>query len=122
MSDTTVTKVDSRYSPTGPGGERYLASGKRVAMRLWDEPSGEAKAVSRRTYETVGFVLSGRAELVVEGQVIHLDAGASWVVPPGAAHQYRILEHFRAVEATSPPAHVHGRDEPSAGRIGASDA
>jgi quercetin dioxygenase-like cupin family protein len=44
-----------------------------------------------------------------------LEAGNSWVVPRGAQHQYRILDSFTAVEATSPPAHAHGRDE-SAGR------
>jgi len=114
MSDSTITKVDSRYSPAGPGGQRYLASGKRVAMRLWDEVPGPAKAESRREYETVGYVLSGRAELVLEGQLVRLEPGDSWVVPAGATHRYRILEPFRAVEATSPPAHVHGRDDPDA--------
>jgi hypothetical protein len=39
MADTTVTKVSSAHSPTGDQGEVYLASGKRVSMRLWrDEP------------------------------------------------------------------------------------
>src|SRR5262249_11000352 len=28
-----------------------------------------------------------------------------------AEHEYRILSEFSAVEATSPPAQVHGRDE-----------
>jgi hypothetical protein len=32
-------------------------------------------------------------------------------VPRKASHTYRILEPFTAVEATSPPAFVHGRDE-----------
>jgi quercetin dioxygenase-like cupin family protein len=90
-------------------------------MRLWDEPPGEAKPETRREYETVGFVLSGRAELALEGQVVRLDPGTSWVVPSGAAHRYRILEHFSAVEATSPPAHVHGRDEPEPGGAGGHD-
>jgi len=33
-------------------------------------------------------------------------------VPQGAEHSYRILEEFTALEATAPPAHAHGRDEP----------
>ena len=33
-----------------------------------------------------------------------------WVVPKGAMHRYRILQPFTAVEATAPPAQVHGRD------------
>lgn len=40
-----------------------------------------------------------------------LTAGDSWLVPKDAIHRYRIVEHFVAVEATSPPAHVRGRDE-----------
>jgi quercetin dioxygenase-like cupin family protein len=58
----------------------------------------------------VGYVIRGRAELHLEGQKVLLEAGDSWVVPRGAEHAYKILEAFTAVEATSPPAEVHGRD------------
>jgi quercetin dioxygenase-like cupin family protein len=115
MADTTITKVDSSYSPTGAMGQKYLASGKRVGMRLWvSEAPGTPKPPSRRDYETVGYVLGGAAELQLEGQVVRLNPGDSWVVPEGAEHSYRILEEFTAIEATSPPAQAHGRDEPQA--------
>ncbi|MBN3945511.1 MAG: cupin domain-containing protein [Nostoc sp.] len=112
MSDTSVTKIDSTNSPKGKLGQKYLASGKNVAMRLWeDEQPNEDKEPSSRDYETVGYVINGRAQLHLEGQVILLEPGSSWVVPKGASHTYKILEPFTAVEATSPPAQVHGRDE-----------
>ena len=112
MADTTVTKVDSRFSPRGPDGEKYLAASVHVGMRLWEEePAQEAKPATRRDYETVGYVIRGRAELVCEGQTVQLNPGDSWVVPRGAEHAYKILEPFTAVEATCPPAAVHGRDE-----------
>ena len=111
MGDTTVTKIDSRHSPVGEMGQKYLASGVHVAMRLWEEEAGEGKPASRRDYETVGFVLDGRAELTLEGQTVALEPGNSWVVPRGAEHRYRTLARFTAVVATSPPAHAHGRDE-----------
>ena len=112
MSDTTVTKVDSTHSPHGELGQKYLASGKSLAMRLWEnEEPGDAKPEVSREYETVGFVISGRAELHLEGQMVLLETGDSWVVPNGASHTYKILESFTAVEATHPPAHIHGRDE-----------
>jgi quercetin dioxygenase-like cupin family protein len=112
MADTSVKKVDSAYSPKGQQGQKYLASGKTVSMRLWEnEQPDEAKEPATREYETVGYVISGRAELHIEGQVILLETGNSWVVPKGASHTYKILEPFTAVEATSPPAQVHGRDE-----------
>lgn len=111
MAETTVTKVDSKHSPHGPEGQKYLASSTHVGMRLWEEvPANEPKPHVRRDYETVGFVIKGRAELEIEGQVVKLEPGDSWVVPKGSEHTYRITEPFTAVEATYPPAHVHGRD------------
>ncbi len=110
--DTTVTKVDSSTSPRGPEGMRYLASGKTVSMRIWeDETPNKKKEPHRRDYETVGYVIDGRAELHIEGQMVLLEPGNSWVVPRGAEHHYRIIEPFTAVEATAPPYQVHGRDE-----------
>ena len=112
--DTTVTKVDSSHSPRGKLGQKYLASGVHVAMRLWEnEKPGEQKEKEpvSRDYETVGYVIKGRAELHLEGQKVLLEEGDSWVVPKGASHHYRILDTFTAVEATSPPAQAHGRDD-----------
>ena len=112
MPDTTVKKINSNYSPKGELGQKYLASGKILSMRLWqDEQPTEAKEPTQRDYETVGYVISGRAELHQEGQIILLEPGDSWVVPKGTSHTYKILESFTAVEATSPPAQVHGRAE-----------
>lgn len=112
MGDTTVKKIDSHQSPRGAMGQRYLVSGKSVSMRLWDhEPPGHDDAPRQRDYETVGYVIAGRAELEIEGQKVRLEPGDSWLVPRGASHRYRILEDFTAVEATAPPAQVHGRDE-----------
>jgi quercetin dioxygenase-like cupin family protein len=112
MADTTVTKVKSAYSPRGRLGQKYLASGVHLGMRLWeDEQPGEAKPESVRDYETVGYVIQGRAELDLEGQTVLLEPGDSWVVAKGVSHRYKILERFTAVEAACPPAVVHGRED-----------
>ena len=112
MSDTTVIKVDSSHSPKGPDGQIYLATGKTIAMRMWrDEQPSDDQAPVRREYDCAGYAISGRAELHVEGQLIMLNPGDSWIVPRGAEHSYRILEAFTAIEATTPPAPVHGRDD-----------
>jgi len=113
MTDTSIKKVQSAYSPLGELGQKYLASGRRVSMRLWEsEPGVGRKAMSQRDYETVGYVISGRAQLEIEGQTVTLEAGDSWLVPSGAAHCYTVIEPFTAVEATAPPAEVHARDMP----------
>jgi quercetin dioxygenase-like cupin family protein len=79
-------------------------------MRLWEnEPPGEAKRPTKRDYETVGYVIAGRAKLELEGQEIVLEAGDSWIVPKESLYSYRILEPFTAVEATSPRAFAQGR-------------
>jgi quercetin dioxygenase-like cupin family protein len=112
MSDTSVTKVDSQFSPKGATGQKYLASGVHIAIRLWeDEQPGKPVASSQRDYETVGYGIKSRAELHLEGQKVVLEPGDSWVIPKGVSHASCILETFTAVEATYPPAHVHGRDE-----------
>ena len=112
MKDTSVTKVRSHFSPTGKMGQRYLASGVHVAMRLWEkEPPGEPKPSTARDYETVGYVIEGSAELRIEGQTVILEVGDSWAIPKGAMHTYKILKPFTAVEATCPPAFAHGQDE-----------
>lgn len=112
MTDTTVKKIDSAHSPHGKMGQKYLASGVHVSMRLWEnEQPDESKPPAQRDYETVGYVISGRAELHLEGQIVLLTPGDSWVVPRNASHTYKILEPFTAVEATSPPAQAHSRDE-----------
>jgi len=104
MPDTSVKKINSEYSPKGELGQKYLASGKTVSMRLWqEEQPSEAKPETQRDYETVGYVINGRAQLHLEGQMV--------LLPKGASHTYKILEPFTAVEATSPPAQVHSRDE-----------
>ena len=112
MPDKSITKVSSAHSPKGRFGEKYLASGIHISMRLWErEEPGEAKTQTARDYETVGLVLEGKAELHIEGQFVLLEKGDSWVVPKGSRHTYKIIETFTAIEATSPPAEVRGRDK-----------
>jgi len=112
MGDKSVTKVQSAHSPRGESGQKYLASGITLAMRMWDGLEAGTKSESaKRAYETVGFVVEGKAELHLEGQMVLLEKGDSYVVPKGAEHWYRVLKTFTAVEATHPPAHAHGRDE-----------
>jgi quercetin dioxygenase-like cupin family protein len=111
MGDTTVKKTDTTHSPK-KGDEKFLMSGKALSMRMWeDEEPGQDKPEVSRPYETIGYVLKGKAELHLEGQVVTLEAGDSYLVPKDARHTYKILETFTAVEATAPPAEQHGREE-----------
>ncbi|HEY9900370.1 MAG TPA: cupin domain-containing protein [Pantanalinema sp.] len=105
MAMVKLAKVKAAQSRHGVQGQAMLATGSSLGMRLWeDEPPGLEKPVTRRDYETVGYVLKGKAELYIEEQRLVLEQGDSWVVPRGAAHRYKIIESFSAIEATSPPA------------------
>ncbi len=110
FADKSVVKVSKAKAPKGNMGQKYLANGIHISMRLWENEMPGEKNDSRREYETVGYAVAGRAELHIEGQMVILEPGDSWVVPKGAFHRYKILEAFTAVEATTPPAEVRGRD------------
>jgi len=110
MDIPQITPKDK--SPTGDMGQNYLASGKQVALRRWEEGVCEYSEERRRNYETVGYVLSGVLEIDLDGQTARLGAGDSWLVPENALHRYRILEPIVAIEATSPPARHGDRDVP----------
>ena len=82
-------------------------------MRLWmEKPGGSQKAPTKRDYETVGYAIAGCAKLAGRTGASP-KPGHAWLVPVGATHQYTIIEPFTAVQATSPPAEVHGRDAPA---------
>lgn len=83
--DTSVKKVNSEHAPRGEMGQKYLADGKSVSIRVWDgEEPTDPKPEASRDYETVGYVLKGRAQLHLEGQVVSLEPG-----DPGSCRRAR---------------------------------
>ena len=38
MAETSITKVNAKSSPKGSMGQKYLAAGVSMAMRLWERP------------------------------------------------------------------------------------
>jgi hypothetical protein len=57
MADKSITKVSSAYAPKGPAGQRYLAAGLELSMRLWEnEDPVEDKTETVREYKSIGFV------------------------------------------------------------------
>lgn len=43
------------------------------------------------------YVISGRAELHLEGQMVLLEPGDFWVVPKGSSHTFNVQEPFTVV-------------------------
>lgn len=102
--------VSRKDAVEGDMGQTYLATGKRVALRRWEEDPGEPGKQHRHGYETVGYLVSGVLELNLADQTLKLEPGDSWLVPEDALHSYRIIEQIVAVEATSPPARLDDKD------------
>jgi len=99
-----ITKTNLSKAEKGSQGEVVLARGQGIAMRLWDgEMPTRSKEPSAHPYEVVGYVIAGRAELEIEGEVVALGPGDSWHVPANTRHVYRILDPFTAVEAFTLP-------------------
>lgn len=103
--------MNARDASTGEMGQGYLVTGKEVGLRRWDEEAGEHSESHSRQYETVGYLISGKMEIEIDGQPATLDPGDSWLVPAGANHRYRVIEAIVAIEATSPPARLGHKDE-----------
>ena len=85
---------------------KLLLSGQELAMWFWRAmPNAKAEVESyvSQDYEVMGYVISGRAELHVDGKVIPLRPGDSWVVPTGAPHAYAIIEPLTAIKTCHPP-------------------
>jgi hypothetical protein len=59
-------------------------------MRLWQNERPQSTPVTERDYETVGYVISGRAELDLEGQTYAWSrAIRGWCQPvPGTLTAY----------------------------------
>lgn len=103
--------INDDQATIGEMGQQYLACGKAVALRLWNEVAGEQCESCCRDYEIVGYLTKGKLDVTLGGETAHLGKGDSLLVPAGAHHQYRIVEDIVAIEATSPPARLGGKDE-----------
>ncbi len=98
-----IVVVNSNDTSTSAESEVTLAAGAAMSMRMWRNEQPHEKQPHRSPYETLGYVVAGRAELTIEGETAQLSAGVSYLVPANAEHTYRIIEPFTAVECTAPP-------------------
>ena len=97
-----ISKINADEAKTGTDGDMLLVGGANMSMRLWKNEAPQNKEPHRSDYETLGYVIAGRAELTIEGQIVSLRPGDSYLVPANAEHAYRILEASTALETVSP--------------------
>ena len=100
-------KLSMSDTQHGENGQHHLIRGERGSLRLWhnEQPDTAGSGdMHQHDYETLGYIISGRAELSVNDQKIMLEAGDSYCVPSNTPHMFRILETLTAVESTTPSA------------------
>jgi quercetin dioxygenase-like cupin family protein len=79
------------------------AVGEQMMVTLMTFAQGETVGRHSHPHEQVGYCVSGRFELTVDGEPHLVEPDDSYAIPGGASHSYRILEDSLAVEVFSPP-------------------
>jgi len=96
--------VSSGDATTGERGERLLARGERVGLRVWEhEPAGETSPEHANDYEYVAYVTEGALRVRIgDGEAVEVRAGDSYVVPASTPYAFEVTERATVVEAVAP--------------------
>jgi uncharacterized cupin superfamily protein len=88
----------------GLHGERLMARGRHVELRLWErDPAGEAAAPPDTEHDRVAYVQDGALIVAIaDDPPVELHAGDSYVVPAGEPCRFEVLEPATVVEAIGP--------------------
>jgi quercetin dioxygenase-like cupin family protein len=64
---------------------------------------GAASPPHEHPGDSIGYLIEGRVECVVDGERVELGPGDSFYHPPGVTHSVRALQDAHWVEIKSPP-------------------
>ncbi|MBI3969018.1 MAG: cupin domain-containing protein [Chloroflexi bacterium] len=105
--DLSKKNAEERKNGTFPAGDRklwLLASGQRVQMVELQLQKGFFRPThSHPEHESIGYVVSGRLQMMIDGKEYTLGPGDAWHHRIGVDHWTRALEDSVAVEIHSPP-------------------
>lgn len=90
---------------SGPVDVRVLSEGKEMILLEVVMPAGQASSPHTHDHESVGYLVSGRAQTVVDGMTYDLFPGDGFRHPPGVVHNMKALDEGAVwLEIKSPPA------------------
>ena len=103
-----VHVVTAADAVTGERGERILARGAQVGLRVWQgEPAGETSPEHANPYEYVAYLQAGSMRVRIGDEApVELAPGDSYVVPANTPYGFEVLEAATVIEAVSPPPEV----------------
>lgn len=99
-----ITQVEGVPLPH-PAEVRVLAEGTEMILLEVHMPAGQSSPPHVHEHESVGYLVSGRAETVIGGERHVLGPGDGFRHPPGVEHSMTALEEGAVwLEVKSPPA------------------
>ncbi|WP_169708711.1 cupin domain-containing protein [Trinickia terrae] len=84
------------------GGRASFIHGERFSLAFWKLDAGAVLPLHRHPHEMAPNVMSGAIELTVDGQTYRLNAGDTFVIPPGVPHSAVALEPSEVVDVFAP--------------------
>jgi quercetin dioxygenase-like cupin family protein len=101
IAEHVVVREQTRF---GRHGERLMARGRHVELRLWErDPAGEAVAEPDADHEHVVYVQSGALIVTIgDDPPVEVHSGDSYLVPAGQPCRFEVLEPATVVEAIGP--------------------
>lgn len=80
-----------------------LAVGEKSMVCKMNYCSGDFASEHRHPHEQCGYVISGKYELMVEGETWTLSSGDSYAIPGNKRHSFKVLEAGEVVDVFTPP-------------------
>jgi len=91
------------YIKVADGIERKtLVYGEKTLLTEFRLEKGKRLPFHTHPYEQTGYLVSGRLELIIDGQRHDMTSGSSWSILGGIEHGAEVLEDSVAVEVFSP--------------------
>ncbi len=98
-----VRESDKNYVDAIAGVKRKtLAVGEQGMMMQFSLAEGAILPLHRHLHEQIGYLLTGKMTMTIEGIDYQLQAGDSWSIPGQAEHGVQVLEEALVVEVFVP--------------------
>ena len=99
-----IVKGDQKqYADILPGGARKtLAIGIKGLMAEFKLAEGAILPVHSHPHEQIGYLVSGKLSLILDGRENIVMPGDSWAIPGNLSHSARALEDSLAIEVFMP--------------------
>lgn len=79
-----------------------LAVGEKSMVAKMNYVEGDFATLHQHPHEQVGYVISGKYQMVVDGQEYELNPGDSYAIPGNTPHSFRVIEGGEVIDVFTP--------------------